>query len=218
MLTDVPETSIGIAAARATRARELAKGLVERGACGLVSFGICGGLIPGLSPGELVLPEAVVGSGRGKGRRFETDKAWRARAEAALSAEAPGSRLVVQGGKLAQAPQVVAEPSEKQTIALETGAGAVDMESLSVGQVASEAGLPFLVVRAICDDAETRIPKAALVGVGASGEVSGFLVFMRLLMRPGDLGGLIRLGRTSSKAHASLGRASRLLGPGFQLL
>src|SRR5437763_17186432 len=43
---------------------------------GLISFGIAGGLAPGLKPGTLIAPGAVIA---GDGTRRPVDAAWRAR-------------------------------------------------------------------------------------------------------------------------------------------
>ncbi len=44
----------------AHRARLAARTLLENGATALVSWGVAGGLAPGLSPGSLILPETII--------------------------------------------------------------------------------------------------------------------------------------------------------------
>lgn len=108
---------------------------------------------------------------------------------------------------------VIMSPRRKVNLHVENGAAAVDMESHAVAEVAADAGLPFLVVRAISDHAYSRIPKAIIGALGPDGGRRPLRVVFNLIGRPFDLPGLIRLQRGSATAHKSLRRVAAAGGP-----
>jgi len=85
--------------------------------------------------------------------------------------------------------------------------------------VAARAGLPFAVLRAVCDPAEALLPPAALAALDALGAISIWSVAASLLRHPGQIFDLIALGRAAAAARAALVRrvgdisAGRLLVP-----
>ena len=189
------------------RAAEAARGLVSEGCCALVSFGIAGGLAPALAAGTVVLADAVLVPG---GERFPTDAIWRTRLLGLLHGHVPTA-----GGIMIGSDVVIEGIDGKRRLHEDTGAVAVDMESHAVARVATEAGLPFLVLRAISDPADGRIPPAAMAGVDAKGGSRSWAVLAALLRRPGDLPALLRLRRDSAAAKAVLRRVASIAGPGF---
>ncbi|MGH6901300.1 MAG: phosphorylase, partial [Geminicoccaceae bacterium] len=146
------------------RARAEAARLESEGAAGLVSFGLAGGLAPELRPGDLLLP-AIVRSPNGLS--VPTDPRWRERLAALL--ETRGLR--VMGGAIAGSDRIVTTVADKRALLETTGAIAVDMESHEVAAVASAAGIPLLVIRAIADPQERVIPQAALEALRPDGRV-----------------------------------------------
>ena len=76
---------VGIACSggSAERARSEARRLVAEGAAALVSFGLAGGLAPGLRPGDLLLPHLVRSTGPAS---WPVDPVWRERVQARLAA------------------------------------------------------------------------------------------------------------------------------------
>jgi hopanoid-associated phosphorylase len=198
----LPPGQVHCSGADSRRARDWAQTLAAAGARGLLSFGIAGGLEPGLCPGALVLAEAVV---RPDGRIMATDAAWTRRAAAAL----PGIRT----GRIAGSDRAVASVADKQRLRILTGALAVDMESHALAAVAESAGLPLLVLRAVADPAERALPAPALVGIAADGSPRPLAVALRLLPAPWHLPGLIRLARDSEAALAALRQALRRSDP-----
>src|SRR3977135_4251157 len=96
----------------------------KRGASGIISFGIAGGLAPHLAAGDW-----VVGSGvRTEEECFPTDRAW----ARALLAALPGA----VHAEIIGADEPVAHPTEKRRLHAQTGAGAVDQESHGVARTA----------------------------------------------------------------------------------
>ncbi|MEZ5931243.1 MAG: hypothetical protein R3F54_04730 [Alphaproteobacteria bacterium] len=186
-----------------TRAREGAERLVTQDVCALCSFGLAGGLHPGLPSGTLLLPKIVV---HPDGGRIETDSVWRERL-IYLSRTAgfdPLSTTVVGSDDL------VATPEAKADLHRTSAAAAVDMESHAVGDVARSAKLPFVVVRVIADTHDEAIPEAARQGLGKEGQIRPLAVLMELMRRPHQTGSLIRLGRGSGKALGALRRVADL--------
>ena len=165
-----------------------AERLLTQGVSALVSFGLCGGLDPALRPGALVVPRTVI---------------WRGacyRADAALSAALGGfAAEAVLAGEAA-----AADPAEKAKIFAATGAVAIDLESGAVADIAARAGVPFAVLRAVCDPAEAGLPPAALAALDAGGAVSIGAVAASLLRAPGQIPALIALGRAAGAARAAL--------------
>lgn len=185
------------------RARAGAARLVKQDVCALCSFGLAGGLQPGLTSGSLLLPEAVI---MPDGNRIETDTVWRERLDYLAMTEG----LDPKGLPIAGSDELVATPLAKTTLFETTGAAAVDMESHAVGQVAMDAKLPFVIVRVIADPHDEAIPNAARQGLGEDGQIKPLAVLMELMRRPAETGSLIRLGRESGRALSALRRVASL--------
>lgn len=161
----------------------------------LLSFGIAGGLAPGLAPGTLVLARAVVAA---DGARYPVDESAHARLRDRLDA-AEGDVL---GGNA-----IVTSRAEKAALHARTGAVAVDLESAVVALAAAEAGLPFLVLRAIADPAERGLPAAARIRLKPDGAPDLGKILASLLVGPGQIGALIRLADDTRRALRTLSRA-----------
>lgn len=192
------------------RARIEAERLVAEGAAGLVSFGLAGGLGPQLRPGDLLLPQAVRNAELAS---WSVDPIWRRRVHARLAA----GGLKPKPGTLVGSDRIVATASDKRALFSATGAHAVDMESHQVAAIATGAGLPFLVVRALADPHDQVIPQIAREALRPDGRVRLRATLGGLLRQPGELIALLRLGRQSARGLASLRRAAALAGPGFGL-
>jgi adenosylhomocysteine nucleosidase len=102
----------------------------------IISAGFAGGLDPGLARGSVVRPSAVRGS---------VDDAHR--------------QLAGQGGPLlVTVDSIMRTAGEKQTLAAQTGAAIVDMETLAVAEAAFQAGLACHGVRVVSDAAGDELP------------------------------------------------------------
>src|SRR5690606_9315181 len=141
-----------------TRAAEAgARLLLERGARALVSFGVAGGLDEEVRAGELVLPEHVIDIA---GEEHAVDASWRNALARRIGAahDAPAWH----GGRLLESERVVTDPGARRALCTAHIALAVDMESGTLGRVAREAAVPWLVVRAVSDACTRPLPPAAL--------------------------------------------------------
>jgi adenosylhomocysteine nucleosidase len=182
----------GIGQAAATDA---AQTLVNAGATALASFGLAGGLDPALAAGTIVLPVEVIST---QNMMFQTSPEWRARVEAAL----PNLSLVTRSRLLASS-SAVTSVNAKATAFRDSGACAVDMESLGVAQVAAKYSLPFLVVRVIVDTAMDVLPKAVMTATD-SGHLRVSQLLIKLARRPADIIAVVRLGRRYQRAIRAL--------------
>jgi adenosylhomocysteine nucleosidase len=175
-----------------------AAGLIGDGATALVSFGLAGGLDPALRPGTVIVPSVVLSDGE------------RLAVDGGLAARFGG----VTGQVILAGSRVVASAAEKQGLFAATGAQAVDLESGAVARVALAYGLPFVVVRAICDPAERDLPAAALVALDPDGAIGLGAVMRSVLRRPGQIPGLVAVGWDAARARRVLiGAARRFQGP-----
>jgi adenosylhomocysteine nucleosidase len=199
-----PGVAIACSGGSAERARSEAQRLLGQGAAALVSFGLAGGLAPGLRAGELLLPEMVRSAG---GASWPVDPVWRERVHARLAALEPKAGAVVGSER------VVATASDKRDLLEASGAEAVDMESHAVAAVATEAGIPFLVLRALADPADQVVPQVAREALRPDGRIRIRATLGGLLRQPGDLMALLRLARQSGLALAALERGVRRAGP-----
>ncbi len=184
-----------------------ATALVDSGAPALVSFGLAGGLDPSLAPGTLVLADSVVLPG---GDVMATDSEWRERIRQKL---APTLAPIV--APMIGSDEPIAEPAAKTDLWRRTGAAAVDTESHAAARAARQAGLPFLILRAIADPAGGRLPPAVRHGIAPGGRMRPLVVLGSALLAPWQIPDLIRLARDTRAGMTSLRHAVDLLGAGF---
>jgi adenosylhomocysteine nucleosidase len=171
-----------------TRLASLASGLASPL---LVSAGLCGALHPSLPLRELVVPEAVL---EGKTRHRVVERL-------------PGREA---RGEILASSAIVATPEAKARLFAETGALAVDMESLAILEAARRRGWPALVVRAVSDRADETLPPALLGAVDAAGRVLPLRAFLALV-RSGKLLRALALRRDTAAGLAAVADALRPL-------
>lgn len=169
-------------------AEAAAERLIAGGARALLSFGLAGGLAPGLRAGECVVPALVVGPDE----RFPVPPA--------LSQRLGGGAA----GCLVSVSEPVASARAKCALREATGAIACDMESVPVARVAARHGVPFAVLRAICDPAERDLPPAALIAMEPGGGLALRRVLGSLARRPGQIGDMLALARDAAAARRAL--------------
>lgn len=201
------DVSLYLSGVGAQRSRLAAESLLQRGACALLSWGTAGGLVPGLRPGSVILPNTLITADQ---TNHLIDLKWH---------EALWNRLTghldLHSDPLAESTQILAYPREKETLFRQTGAVAVDMESASVESVAHEAGVPFLAVRAIADPIDQAIPRTIQFAFDSFGGLNPFRLLGGIAKHPGDILAVIRLGLNFRAAHASLSTVRRLTGGTF---
>lgn len=190
-------------------ARRAAARLLDHGVSALVSWGCAAALDARLKPGDLALPERILGT---DGRAHATHAEWRGRVIAALPSDLP-----TVAGALAESPEIVADGAAKQALYAVTKALAVDMESAAIARVAEARGLPFLAVRAIADSASMALPRAVSLALTPRGDVRFAILLTQVLSQPGQILELLSLGRAFGAAMASLRLARSRMGHDFCL-
>ena len=166
-------------------ARAAAELLVAQGAQALVSFGLAGGLRPGLAPGTVLVPSGIAGG---------------AACDSALMQWLGGST----GEPILAGERIAATVAAKAALYREFGAPAIDLESGAVAAAAAARGLPFAVLRAVADPAERDLAPAALIPLKGDGGINLAAILRSVARRPGQIPGLIGLARDAARARAAL--------------
>jgi adenosylhomocysteine nucleosidase len=151
-------------------------------------------LKPGLKPGDIVLSTEVI----------DDDQRW-------LSGDSLRSRIAelvreigaIEGPVLG-ARMVLATKADKRRAWHDTGAIAVDLESVVVARAAAALGIPFVVLRAIADPATRELPPAALVPLSGDGKPALRQVLASVARRPQQLPTLFGLAREARQALQAL--------------
>ena len=168
-------------------AAEAATNLIAQGATALISFGLAGGLNPALPAGTLIIPGALQTPAGAK------------LADAVLVRRLGGPRHTLYAGI-----DIAVTRADKKALYDRTGADAIDLESGAVADVAAAAGVPFAVLRAICDPADTDLPPAAMIALDARGAITVARVAGAVLRQPAQLPALLRLAAHAAAASAAL--------------
>ncbi|MDR4495458.1 MAG: hypothetical protein AB7P17_09755 [Nitrospirales bacterium] len=172
--------------------------LLEDGKWDLVISTGFAGALQDLSIGTLVLGEDVLDDpfATPQTAPMVCDAEWVAKLGALGRRSIPFSV-----GRFATVPQVLTRSEEKQKLAAATGAVAVDMESGSIGRVANEFGIPFVIIRTISDGMGENLPLDFNLFRTPSGWAKGL---WQCLSSPPIWKGLYRLYRQSREAALQL--------------
>ncbi|MXV36260.1 MULTISPECIES: hypothetical protein [unclassified Saccharibacter] len=182
-----PHSPVELSYASEQGAVEAMGRLQEAGVTKVLSFGCAGGLSPSVEPGTIIVADRVhVGS-----RDYRTD--------ASLSALCGRDGDVALSGGVLHSREMVAQAEQKRRLYQETHCLAVDMES---GVVAC-SGLPFAVLRVVCDDAARDLPPAAGEAMD-KGRVKCAALIRSIVRHPKQISALMSLGRDASRARQAM--------------
>ena len=156
----------------------------------IVSTGFAGALQPELKIGHIVVASEITGL---QGEPLKID--------VGMNSD-PASGLHV--GRTLTVDQMVRTIIGKQALAAQTGAIAVDMESLAVATVCRETKTRFMAVRAISDDLSADLPPEVLSLVGETGAVRMGAVLASLWKRPSSIKDMWRLRENAVGASERL--------------
>jgi adenosylhomocysteine nucleosidase len=179
----------GVGAARADAA---ARRLLANGATALLSWGVSGALVSGLRTGTLLLPHTIVDAG---GASLSVGAQWRHCLDDVPSADAR---------QIAETTSILSTPEQKSALARSHHAVAADMESAAVARAAQQARVPFLAVRAVCDDCAMSVPVWLLSCADARGRIDLAKLCKQLVRHPRDGIDVSRLVRGFNAALAAL--------------
>lgn len=169
-------------------AERAARQAIADGAAALLSFGLAGGLDPQLLPGMLVIPTRVLA----EEGQFSADPAM---------LDALGGPTV---DSIASASEVMETVAAKRRLYEYTGAAAVDLESGAVAAVAHQHGVPFAVLRVVCDPAGRVLPPAALLALDQAGAIRALNVLASIAVAPAQVPALFALARDAAIARRAL--------------
>lgn len=176
------------------RAAEAVGAMLSDGGAGLVLIaGVCGGLDPSLTPGDLVLARRAVSE---SGDETSAQHALFEVARRAMRSSGLGfvsSSLLTTG-------RPVADRAEKTALWNAHGAGGVDMETYGVARAADAHGVLWLALRAVLDPAHAGLP-ASLRGWQGEGDAD---VLRRAVRRPLEWLSYARLALAMRRATRSL--------------
>jgi adenosylhomocysteine nucleosidase len=156
----------------------------------IISTGFAGALQTGLSVGNIVVANEVVGL---EGEPLKIDVGMNTDVGRGLHV---GRTLTVD--------RMIRTVAEKQALATQTGAIAVDMETLSVATVCRETRTRFMAVRAISDDLSADLPPEVLTLVGETGAVRFGAVVASLWKRPSSIKDMWRMREHAMNAAEKL--------------
>ena len=176
--------------------------------CGVLSFGLAGGLAPDLQPGDMVLATHVAAGDAHYDVTFDWHDAIASKLEGAVR---------LHRGLIAGMDVVLPNAADKAALHAVGGALAVDMESHVAAAFAHRHGLPFAALRAVSDPAARSLPKIAAHALQPDGQVDLLKVLGGVARHPGQIPALVAAGIDSERAFAALRRCRRLLGPLFGL-
>ncbi len=197
----IPNVVVACSAARPQQARWAARELIKQGATRLLSFGLAGGLEPGLPVGTAIIGTSV----KAMDGSWESNNEWSAK----LMQQLPTAHC----GPVWGAETIVAAVQGKRALYERSRCLVTDMESHCVAQIASEARVPFAVLRVITDTSDMVVPSAALVPLHENGRVNVGKVLLNLLRQPKQLPSLIHLGLNTGTAMRTLKDLTRALDP-----
>lgn len=121
------------------------------------------------------------------------------------------------GVTLVAVDRVVATPSEKRALALETGAAIVDMESHAFARVCVERGVRWGVVRGVSDTPEETLPGEVLRWISAGGDTRVLRAAVDLATKPTLVPHVVGVLRRSRRVLPKVGaRVCVLAGAGVR--
>jgi adenosylhomocysteine nucleosidase len=191
-------------------AHTAAASLVKHGATALLSWGCAGALSNKLEPGDLLLPHTILTEDN---QTLHPHEIWRKRLVTQFS-----NALEWHDDILVESNKMVSGIEEKQTMAHVSGAVAVDMESAAIGRVASQAGIPFIVIRAVVDSAGEELPPCIAETMSSRGLLQMRKLLPTLILQPALWPKLIRLSWHFHAATRTLKIVSEQSGVLFHIV
>lgn len=204
-LVTVVEGGMGtVAATRAARAL-----LAEEKPDLMVSAGFCGAIRSGAQVADLVICKRLFADD--ESGLHELDLPGSTRTTARLSAELQHLGLRTWQGCFITTTAIVTKSGIAETLPADLPTPVLEMESATVALAAAAAGVPFLGLRAISDDAAEELDFSLNDLTDSQLRISIPRVLITCLKNPRIIPQLARLAGNSGKAGRSLGMALKLL-------
>lgn len=145
----------------------------------IVSAGFCGALVPGMKVGDIVVANQIA--------TIADDLVT---VDIGMTTDSARGLHV---GRTLTVDKIVRQVSEKQALAEQSGAIAIDMETHAIACVCRERKTKFMAVRAVSDDLSTDLPAEVMSLVGDTGAVRIGAVIGALWKRPSSYKDMWRL-------------------------
>ena len=159
----------------------------------IIAAGLCGGLDPAIPRATIIVPDTLGHTDSADTRPL------------APRPPRPGNRQPPASGLLMTCDTVVSTPAAKQALHAATGAVAVDMESWWIAAVATRAGIPCHVIRAVSDTAtESIAPDIAMLAAITSPARQAGAALRLAWRRPSAIGELAELREHAHRAADAL--------------
>ncbi|MEQ1635354.1 MAG: phosphorylase [Methylococcales bacterium] len=197
---------VAYSGAGSNNARATAKRALALGATQLISWGCAAGLSDKAKPGDLILAMSLLDAEYRRNEAFTVTGAWQSHCKKLLE-----NTLTVHTGPLLESSNIVSKSSEKKQLFKQTGAIALDMETIAVATVAKQNAIPFIVIRAIADPVSMNLPDAISHALNAQGDVELIKLLQFLMLHPWELPGLIKLGLHFNAAIKTLKTVAAML-------
>ncbi|MGZ5576178.1 MAG: phosphorylase family protein, partial [Methylobacter sp.] len=121
------------------------------------------------------------------------------------------AHLKTHTGSLTESLTIVAAAKDKKHLHSQTGAIALDMESIAIAKVARQNDLPFIAIRAIADPVSMDLPKAINHSLNDQGDIVLAKLLLFIVRHPSELPGLIKLGLHFNAAKNTLKSVAKQL-------
>lgn len=188
--------ALAYSGAGADNARTASELLIAQGATRLISWGCAAALNETLNPGDLVLADTLIDA---EHSQIAIRSEWHSHVNNVLSAS-----IRIHVGSLAESKKIVASGSDKKHLHTQTGAVALDMESIAVAKVALHHDRHFLAIRTIADPVNMDLPKAINHSLNNEGDVMLGKLLLFIALHPAEIPGLIKLGLHFNNARNTL--------------
>lgn len=156
----------------------------------VLSVGFSGALIPEMRPGNIVVADRIVDL---HGNSLNIDLKMPEDRENGLYV-----------GTLLMSDSIVRTVGQKQELQQQTGALAVDLESLAVAQACRDSHTKFMAVRVISDDMSADLPPEILSILGSTGNVRWGATLGAVWNRPESVKDLWNLRNAANRAAEHL--------------
>jgi hopanoid-associated phosphorylase len=196
----VHDSDVACAGARPQNARWLARALVQKGATRLLSFGVAGALEPGLPLGSLIIGTHVASVDH----KWDCDVEW----VRDLTNKIPQAHC----GGVFGSETLIASAREKRIVYERSRCLIVDMESQCAAQIAAEAKIPFIVLRAVCDSSTMEVPPVLMAAVKEDGGIDYLRAAWNIIRHPKQIPHLFKVSHGMNKAVAALKASVSSLG------
>ncbi|MEY4768364.1 MAG: hypothetical protein RL637_1003, partial [Pseudomonadota bacterium] len=114
-------------------------------------------------------------------------------------------------GYLIESNQIIQSSTDKQFLYDNSGAIALDMETVAIAKIALKYQLPLLTIRVIADPLSISLPPAVIQNMDQKGNINLIQLIRYLFFHPSEIIKLIQLGGCFYKAKKTLCQIAKQL-------